>query len=145
VKTYPTGYTPDTGATMTGLKVYRNVGTGLFMHITRNIDIVSSLFLDNRLGIDIDRANNIRITSTAVVGKSDMQQQYDFQTQNEISKCSSKKVIGIEIHSWKDDESITGASFNEVVFSGFQNVPCTNSVPISIDDTVSACMNKKSL
>jgi hypothetical protein len=119
---------------MKGLRVYRNMGTGLFMHISRNMQILSSFFSDNQLGIDLDRVNNISIDSTMVVGISKVQRGNSFSP---LSKCSDKKIVGIEVHTWKDDEAMRGAYLNGVIFSDFNNHGCSSSVPLSLDSTVS--------
>lgn len=129
---------PDNQAKFLGLKVYRNADTGLFLHITHNIDILDSFFFNNQIGIDIDRANNIRISSSRI---SAIDEYLNISmTEDEILKKKQRacknQVVGIELHSWKDDTNNVGVTVENVAFSGFDH-NCGNSVPISIDETVS--------
>lgn len=132
--TYPSGFLPDQVAELQGLKSYLNSGSGLFLHRTKNIKITKGIFANNDgIAVDIDRADGITIENTSIIGVGT----------DDLDPCSKKatSVIGVELHSWKDDPFEDGIVFDYVSFSGFSNVQqCKYAYPISIDDTVSSAM-----
>ena len=128
VTTYPTGFLPDKVSIIQGLRVYLNAGTGLFLHRTKRINISQSIFADNDgPSIDIDRADAIRISNTSIIGVTGS------------SPCDADidLVIGVELHTWKDDPYESGVTIEDVSFSGFVAAQhCKYSFPLSIDETV---------
>jgi hypothetical protein len=142
VRTYPSGYLPDKEADMLGLKVYRNADTGVFFHITRNVLVKGGLLADNRVGIDVDRADDIRIRNTEIIGRSNVYEKLATDTGSGISVprfCTlESKAIGLQLHTWKDNPEEDGVTVMNVGFSGFANSICPeDTVPVSMDDTVS--------
>lgn len=57
VRMYPEGYLPNgsTREIFVGLKAYRNIGIGVFLHKMINFDLTDALVSDNDIGIDLDR------------------------------------------------------------------------------------------
>ena len=133
MKTYPTGYVPDNRAKLLGLKVYRNTATGLFLHLTHNIDVENSTFFGNQVGIDIDRADSIKIENTQIIGLDE----FSNQSSSFIQNLCRNQLIGVELHSWKDNENNLGVTLDSLNFSGFTDGSCLGSIPISVDSTVS--------
>ena len=60
-------------------------------------------------------------------------------TDSNLCDANVDIVIGIELHTWKDDPYAKGITIEDVVFSGFFTAQqCKYSFPIAIDETVSS-------
>ena len=96
------------------------------------------VFADNTvLGLDIDRADNIRINGTRFVGVSDSFKAL-LASEDAPVTCAQdaeEKIIGLELHTWKDGESRDDTALVNVTFESYgEELPCANSVPIAFDD-----------
>ena len=136
-RTYPSGYLPDTLQEFRNLKAYRNDGAGVFLHITRNVNIVGLFAADNKhIGVDIDRADAIIVSNSTIIGASD--NYVSLMDTQEVGKvCRDESLYGIELHTWKHNPDETEATIIEnVVFEGFEHSPvCPNaSFPFHLDD-----------
>jgi hypothetical protein len=141
ITTYPTGYEPrEMGdAVFDNIKSYRNNGPGIFFHITRNIIVQNSLIADNKeIGIDIDRADAIKIINTEIVGQSNSYGAI-VKTQDAKEVCNFGSVFGIDLHTWKNNADETGITVQNVRFSGFESNLCPRTLPFRFDDVVSPC------
>jgi hypothetical protein len=99
--------------------------------------VIDGLFADNRLSLDIDRADVIKVQNTQFIGKSESfgNWQRAMRIPNACGRDNGA-VVGVELHTWKNDPADDGVVFDNVTFTGFSNNPCLTTVPISIDDTV---------
>jgi hypothetical protein len=140
IRMYTPGYRPTTWAVFEGLKVYRNFGTGIFIHRDHNIRVQSSLFADNAIGIDIDRAEGIEVNKTIVIGESDSYRLLKTR-QNVLSVCTAgrrRNLVGIHLHTWKSNLSLAGASITDVEFQNFDQITgCELTSTVSFDMQVS--------
>ena len=135
---YTPGYTPSTVATFEGLQLYRNAATGIFVHRSSNILITNSHFADNNLGIDLDRTEGVEVRNTVVIGESASYRSL-MARQSVERVCRNEQdrwLIGIDLHSWKKEKAIAGASLSNITLSGFKNVQCPNSASIRYDSQV---------
>jgi hypothetical protein len=137
---YTPGYRPTVWALLDGLKVYRNVGVGIFIHRDHNIRVQNSLFADNAIGIDIDRSEGIEVTRTIVIGESNSYRLLQAR-QKVLSVCTGgrrRTLVGIDLHTWKTNQSLAGATISDVEFHGFnQSAGCEVVSTVSFDPNVS--------
>ena len=122
-----------------GLKVYRNVGVGIFIHRCHNILITNSIVADNHIGIDIDRAEGIDVKNTTIIGESES---YRIMKKRQVvsSVCSRRgDLIGLDLHTWKSNLSLAGANIVDVEFRDFdRGKNCKTASSISFDKNVSS-------
>jgi hypothetical protein len=130
-RTYPNGYLPPARTAFYNLRSYRNRQDGIFLHVTDNVIIDGGLVADNRLQIDLDRANNITINSTRVVGVSDS---YANIVATQIGAyVHDDAVVGIQLHSYTPGTSYAGATVRNVDFSGFFKTRSNYTALIDLD------------
>lgn len=120
---YTPGYFPSTMTPFTGLKVYRNSGTGIFIHRCHNIRVDRSLFADNNNNIDLDRAEGIEVTNTEIIGMSPSYQALRNRQPSAAAVCSRNERIGIDLHTWQKEIDYIGAKISNVTMSGFGTDP----------------------
>jgi hypothetical protein len=121
-----------------GLKVYRNYARGIVVHRCQNINIANSLFADNSVSIDIDRAEGIEVTNTKIIGESESFRKLLARQDVEIP-CRQNNpdgIVGINLHTWKKEKEWAGAKISNVDMSGFGNVTCAYSASINYDTHV---------
>jgi hypothetical protein len=123
-------------ASFEGMKVYRNVGVGIFIHRCTNIKVENSVFADNDIGIDIDRAEGIEVNNTVIIGESNSYR--NVMTRKGVSAiCARKGLIGLELFTWKVNAAYAGAKISNVAFHGFDGFAACDSVSsISFDGAV---------
>lgn len=107
--------------------------TRLF-HRSSNIHVVASIFADNQVGVDIDRADNIVLRDTTFIGQSPTYQEI-FERQNLGRGVCSEPHIGLEIHTHRD-QSTSGLQVEDCRFVGYAHLPCDDAVPLRLDETV---------
>lgn len=135
---YTPGYRPHEVATLNGMKVYRNVGTGIFIHRCHNILVENSTFADNFVGIDIDRAEGIEVSNTVIIGESNS---YRSLMARQVVRpiCGRLGLIGLELFTWKVNTTFAGAKISNVEFHGFDDfAACDKVSSISFDSHVSS-------
>lgn len=137
------GYFPTELAHFTGIKAYRNVKTGLYLHISSTIQVEDSIFADNGLGIDLERTLSpaIRLKNITIIGETQSYKN-NVRLKGLGNVCHSqhnanKHNTGVEIRTWKSEVGTTGSIWDDVRFSGFDHGTCLYAQPISLDYTVS--------
>ena len=139
-RTYPRGYNPTATARFIGIKAYRNVEGGMFLHRNSNFHIEDSIFADNGIGIDFDETDSppIRLTNVTIIGLSESYRT-NVWNKNKGNVCSlDGKNIGIEVLTRKANLGKGALLWNKIDFSGFNHDDCNNVIPISLlDDRVS--------
>jgi hypothetical protein len=126
-------------ATLEGLKIYRNIGSGIVVHRCHNITVANSLFADNYIGIDIDRAEGIEVQKTIIVGESDSYRTL-MARQNVEPACDPRSgdQIGLQLYTWKVNTILAGAKITDVEFHGFDDTSACDKVSsVAFDDQVS--------
>lgn len=137
IRLYPDGYLPTVSnyAIVSGLKAYRNQGSGMFVHKVHNFQINGALVADNAaIGIDVDRAEAIDIQDSEIIGKSNeyMDLMARDATVGEI--CSRNRVIGIDMHTWRLRNEESGAiQVRNVDINGYSDIECRDRWAISMD------------
>jgi hypothetical protein len=126
-------------ATLEGLKVYRNMGSGIFIHRCHNIKVENSLFADNFVGIDIDRAEGIEVNNTIVIGESNSYRVLLASQKNVAPSCGRRSTqIGLQLYTWKVNTMLAGAKITDVEFHGFDGISACDKVSsVAFDDQVS--------
>jgi hypothetical protein len=109
---YPGGYRPlvENKATLTNLKGYRNYGRGMYIHLCNNIDLTNSLFADNDINVDVDRAQAIGLSGLIIVGKSDSFTSLLTREPKlrDICNRARARTIGLDVHTWRSRQSPLG-------------------------------------
>ena len=116
---YVPGYFPNAMTPFTGLKVYRNAATGMFIHRCHNIRVENSLFADNNIGIDLDRAEGIEVANTKIIGQSPSYQALMLRQPGVGAICDRNERIGIDLHTWQKEIDFLGAKISNIEVSGF--------------------------
>jgi hypothetical protein len=142
LRTYPLGFFARTVATLSRLKIYRSAGTGLFIHISSNLQIEDSLFADNGIAIDLERSLSppMLLKNVTIIGET-ASFLNNVRRKGHDTVCSdsfglSNHSIGVEIRTWKNEVGSTGSVWEDVKFSRFDRGSCKYSTPISLDYTV---------
>jgi hypothetical protein len=136
---YTPGYFPSELTPFTGLKVYRNAASGIFIHRCHNILVTGSLFADNNKGIDLDRAEGIWVENTKIIGQSPSYEALMARQPGVGPVCDRNARTGIDLHTWQKEIDFWGAKISNVEMSGFgANDPkCTKPTSITYDPFVS--------
>jgi hypothetical protein len=134
VKTYPSGYLPDSEAELVGIKSYRN-SFGLFIHVSSNIVVEGGLFADNKISIDVDRDEFVTVDGPTIIGESESYRQY-LASKRLTSQVCSNSHIGVELHTQLRTPKAPPIVIKDVVFSGFSHMNCADAVPFSLDGSV---------
>lgn len=132
VRTYPDGYMPSQEAIFYNTLSYKNKWDGFFFHNTRDVAVDGGVVADNNIQIDIDRADNVRVVGTSVMGVSP-QYKATTDSQND-APVHADSIIGIELHGFTTSMERSGATISGVTFSGFNNTGSSKSALIAVDD-----------
>ena len=147
IRMYVPGYFPSTMTPFTGLKVYRNDAVGIFIHRCHNLRVDQSLFADNNMGIDLDRAEGIEVTNTQIIGMSPSYKALlDRSPARSIEAiCDRNERIGIDLHTWQKEINVfLGAKISNVTMSGFGADPlCPRPSSLRFDPFVSVSRFEK--
>lgn len=136
IRTSRPGFMPPSLATLDKAKVYKNRNSGLVLHRCSNIIIANSFFADNSRGIDIDRSAGIFVRNTTIIGKSASYEELLLRQSGVEDVCGNRRLIGLDLHSWKVEEDFGGAFFRDLHFQGFENILCGQSNSIYMDPLV---------
>lgn len=139
VQMYKPGFMPKYMTPLDGLKVYRNIGSGIFVHRCNNINIVNGLFADNDLAIDIDRAEGIEVNDSVIIGESESFRTLTARQTTVQPACRFDGTLkGIDLYTWKHATEYAGAKISNVDISGFgDRARCEKPTTISFDQLVS--------
>lgn len=136
VRLYPTGFLPNGNTQIaSGLKSYRNAGTGIFIHKVHKFALTEAVFADNDFSIDLERAESINVTNTTIIGMSDSYLALMGREENTEKICNSvrNKVIGIDLQSWRLRNVEGGYDIRDVDIVGFHGLDCGAANPIHMD------------
>lgn len=76
------------------------------------------------------------MTNTTILGRSDSYWEL-LQRQSGVEDvCRNRRLIGLDLHSWKIEEELGGAEFKDIQFGGFENIFCGQSNSIYMDPLV---------
>lgn len=135
MRTYRPGYFPVQTARLERLKIYRNNNKGIEIHRVHNFAVVDSIFADNNVAVDVDRAEDIFLENLEIVGESESYRQL-MNRENVEWVCRNQRLIGLELHSWKLHEERGGLTVNNITFSGFTGAFCRRHHSIFMDRLV---------
>jgi hypothetical protein len=121
---------------MSGVKSYRNVRQGIFIHKTHHFLLTDSHFADNGIGnVDLDRCDGVRVENTKIVGESESWRDLRSRQSDVGAMCDRRYRVGIDIHTWKLHKEVPGLFIKNVDLSGFQDDPsCENVLAIRMDN-----------
>lgn len=129
---YTPGYFPPEMTPFTGLKVYRNSASGFFLHRCHNIRIESSLFADNNIAIDVDRAEGNEITNVQIIGQSPSYAALMARQPGVTPICDRGVRAGFDLHTWQRDTGFLGAKISNIQISGFDPNDPNCATPFSM-------------
>ena len=105
---------------------------GIVIHRNTNMVLINGLFADNHIGIDLDRATDIQIRDTKIIGESDSYKKL-MERQDVASVGRANRIYAIDLHTWKVED--WGAfRLDNIEISGFDNVRPSTSKIIHVDD-----------
>lgn len=137
IRLYPDGYLPTVSnyAIASGLKAYRNQGSGMFVHKVHNFQINGALVSDNAaIGIDVDRAEAIDIQDSVIIGKSNEYSNLMSRDSSIGEICNRNRVIGIDMHTWRLRNEESGAiQVKNVEITNFSDIQCRDRWAVSMD------------
>ena len=138
VKTYPgAGYNPPSQglATFQDTKSYRNRGSGIFFHNSRNIHVEGGFYADNRKGIDIDRAPGCSVNGATLVGYSPEYREVAAASQSWTHCPSAYPLVGVQMHTyWSGGSSNLGTDVTNTEFEHLgEDTGCEGSVGLNVD------------
>lgn len=131
-RSYPNGYMPDEVANIYGFRSYRNKKKGLFFHNTENVAIKNSMFADNSVAVDLDRSENITVTDTTIIGRTDLYSELEY-FQSAPSLCYGDELLGMELHTFVRKSKNNGAVI-DVTFDGFEESTCGRVAHLTLDN-----------
>jgi len=131
LRTYPKGFLPPKQAIFDNTRSYKNRQDGIFFHNSQDLTVRGGILADNQIGADFDRADNILIDGTTVIGvtprfREIIDTQVGTLAHNEV-------VVGIELHGFATDSSLGGATIRDVTFSEFADTRSDHTALIQID------------
>lgn len=130
---YVPGYFPDSLTSFSGLKIYRNDAVGIFIHRCHNILLENSLFADNNMGVDHDRAEGIVIRNIKIIGQTALYEELMARQPGVRPVCFRNERVGIDLHTWqKEIEVFAAAKISNVDISGFNPNDPNCATPSSV-------------
>ena len=136
VRLYPNGFLPNgsTESIFSGLKAYRNTGTGIFIHKVQYFELTGALFSDNDKSIDLDRSEGIEVSNTTIIGMSESFSNLMARETGIGKICSDQgRASGIELHSWRLRNIEGGFKLSNVDIRGFGDLDCRDPSAIQMD------------
>jgi hypothetical protein len=130
--TYPNGFMPTKQAVFHNTRSYKNMLAGAFVHNSGNIMLRGGVFADNSIQIDLDRADSIEVVDSIVIGMSPKFKQILSVEQGFFGRFDA--IIGIQIHSFRLDETDFGSAIRGVRFLAFDDTIAAYSALIDVDD-----------
>mmetsp|Transcript_81410 Transcript_81410/g.217728 ORF Transcript_81410/g.217728 Transcript_81410/m.217728 type:complete len:1270 (-) Transcript_81410:160-3969(-) len=130
---YLHGYIPKTLQYFENNKFFRNRHIALRIHRTRNIFLKGNTFSDNAFAIVVDRAEEIHVADTTIVGHSDVFA--EVVKRNRFANMRCPQGIGFQsTNPWvrKMDSELNGVILDQVAFSGFSKSVCSDATAIDL-------------
>jgi hypothetical protein len=106
---------------------------GVFFHNSRNLAFEGGIVANNEIQIDLDRAENIRVSGTTLIGVSD---EFKAIIASQGASGHTDYVYGLELHGFTTNMDRSGATVRDVSFSGFSDTGSSRSALITIDNSV---------
>lgn len=101
---------------MHNTRSYKNGEAGLFFHNSQDIKVDGGVLADNSIQCDFDRADNVVIAGTSVIGTT---ARYAEIVSSQPGKLAQSEIIGLELHSFATDMANRGTTIRGVKFSKF--------------------------
>lgn len=105
---------------------------GVFLHNSENIRISEGTYADNSIQIDLDRADSIDINAVSLIGSTSRFKRIVAAEKGIFG--SFNETIGIQLHSFRLDESKSGAAIRGAHFSKFDDTLGKRSALIDVDE-----------
>lgn len=91
-----------------------------------NLIISNELFVDNNIGVDLDRTEGVIVRDTVITGES-----------ASYRALMARQKVKADLHTWHLFQDHGGITIKNVKFAGFSNVACTKPYTIHMDNMVS--------
>lgn len=130
--TYPFGFNPPVQAVFDNTRSYKNKRAGVFFHESSDIKLIGGVLADNSIQADFDRADNIEIVGTQVIGST--ARFNEIVTSQSRSFAHSDRIVGVQLHGFAFERKRQGANLVDIQFSGFSDAMSTRVALIDIDD-----------
>jgi len=114
--TYPSGWQPPNQVILHNTRSYKNREAGLFFHNSEDIKVDGGILADNSIQCDFDRADNVDIVGTSVIG---ITARYAEIVSSQPGKLAQSETIGLELHGFATDMANRGTTIRGVTFSRF--------------------------
>ena len=143
MKTYPgAGYNSIEEAAFIDSKMYHNRGSGIFLHNSGHFLIQGGIFADNRIGVDVDRAQSLRIIGSKFIGVTPSFAAL-VSSSGKRGHCSpvsssmmmNYPVLGVELHSSRQGGTkVNGVVLEDLSFVHFgKGTQCPGSSALGVD------------
>lgn len=130
--TYPLGFEPPTQAIFDNTRSYKNKQAGVFFHNSHDLKISGGVLADNGIQADFDRADNIAIQGTDVLGST---ARFNEIVSSQSGRFGHEEIIGLQLHSFALAIERDGATIVDVRFDGFANAQSSRVTLIDIDSS----------
>jgi len=119
LRTFPGDFLPASRSTISNSIVYRNTEKGMYFHHGKNIKVDGGVVADNPIGIDIEFADNVKVSNLEVEGNTG----YSTPCPN-----PTDSLIGIQISGNNQDPDLSGTFLEDIIFDHFNDTTCASSV-----------------
>lgn len=127
---------PQQRSILKGMKAYRNLKYGLYLYGVDNLEITNAYIADNLCGIGLNKADNIVVTKSSVIGISDVYKTYIAASKlhdKDVCREGAPHQIGLQLHPILYKTASIGPKISRVRFVnyGSQN-GCSGGVAIEL-------------
>jgi len=140
VRLYPNGHFPDEEAIYEDQTSYRNNADGFLFHNSRFLTIKGGHFLDNRMGVQLDKGSDrMNVTGAYIEGLSDLFKEEVEIRKTIMSHCPGfRPLTGIQLHSFLRFKDSQGYFISNITFRNFNenSTKCWNSAAFDLDSQI---------
>jgi hypothetical protein len=131
---------PEQKSILKGVKAYRNLKYGLYLYSVNNLEITNAYIADNLCGIGLNKADNVVVTKSSIIGISDVYKTYLAGSKahdKDFCREGAPHQIGLQFHPILYESASIGPKISRVRFVnyGSQN-GCAGSVAIELGSDV---------
>jgi hypothetical protein len=131
---------PQQKSILKGMKAYRNLKYGLYLYGVNNMEITNAYIADNLCGIGLNKADNIVVTKSSIIGISDVYKTYVAASKlqdKDFCREGAPHQIGLQLHPILYETASIGPKISRVRFVNYgpQN-GCAGGVAIELGSDV---------
>jgi parallel beta-helix repeat protein len=119
LKTFPGDFLPASPSTISNSIVYKNTEKGMYFHHGKNVVVDGGVVADNPIGIDVEFADNVKITNLEVDGNTGS---------SVLCPSPQDTLVGIKISGNNNDPSLSGTFLQDIIFDYFNDTSCASSI-----------------